>query len=342
MIMGKKKLSLLFLSLAGLLAVEASGSTLQFKVSEKTTDADSGRSLVFESKALGDVSFSVTGLGVIKSGELEEGATAEIRFKKDGIVQFRIGEGKNQESGVVPVRAEKQAWVLITGTAFVPRAEPSPPPVASGIEFAPLAQDEFHFKNPYGAAFDKLSTSEKIRMVLESPKTGELTRDERRNLLGFLHNQKGVEEANAGQVDAAEKSLRTAIDYMGEHDRVLSNLAYVSAVQGNNLALSGDLRNGEEKLTYALKLLEKTDNPNLKSQVDTALSGVYTKMGLDLPSTERRKKKRSSARLLNSTQGSTSRSSNWVRSPMPTMSSRRHWIFTRLRIGTPPNRRSPR
>ncbi|MCA9448625.1 MAG: hypothetical protein KC931_15995, partial [Candidatus Omnitrophica bacterium] len=145
-------------------------------------------------------------------------------------------------------------------------------------------------KNPYGATFDKLSTPEKIRMVMESPKTSELSRDERRNLLGFLYNQKGVEEANAKNFNEAEKSLKTAIDYMGEHGRVVSNLAFVTAVQGNNLALAGDLREGEKQLEFALKLLDKTENPELKKQVNSALSGVYTKMGLDLPSTDRGRK----------------------------------------------------
>lgn len=282
--MGKTKSALAVLCL--LVTIPGAASTLQFQVSDSPVE-EGGRKLVFLSEAKGRVSYSVSGLGTIKSGTLPEGATAEVRFKSDGVVQFKIGSGKNQESGVAPIGEGKIARVLISGVAFTPKIESAPAQPGAAFDYQPAVGDQFVFRNPYGPAFEKLTTAEKIRMVQTSSETQKLTREEKNDLLGFLFNQKGVEEANTRRFDEAEKSLRTARSHLGNKGRVVSNLAFVTAVQGNEAALAGDLKKGQARLEESLELLSETEDPVLLKQVHSALAGIYTKQGMNLPGSDR-------------------------------------------------------
>jgi tetratricopeptide (TPR) repeat protein len=244
------------------------------------------------SEARGAVAISLTGLGSIKSTRLVTGASETYRYTKSGILQYRAGKGKTEVRDVLPVDVGKVTRMTIVGLGAEPTPTPAAPvPAETAIDYRPQPDNQIQIRHPFGPAFEKLSTAEKIRMVETSPDTGKMPAGDRDKLLGFLLNQRGVEEVGKGSYSEAIASLRRADGYLPELGAIDQNLAFATAMQSNQKRKLGFLDAAETGYGEALKILERAPQPHLESQIHSALASVYVEQAKNLSVTNQTRKK---------------------------------------------------
>ena len=239
--------------------------------------------LLIQSSVEGSINFSVSGAGAIRSGNLIAGASATYQYKKPGVLQFSFGTGPDRIKGIASLEKGKRTEVVVTGEVALPK--PDPPPLAppqSDFSFEPVSEGSIQIRNPFGPAFEKLTASQKIMMVEESQQAAVLTAEEKNRLLGFLYNQKGVEEANSRLFREAETSLLEARKRIPEERATRLNLIYVIAADANGKRGEGKFTESERRFQEALRMLEETPDSNLETQIRTALANLYVEEALTL------------------------------------------------------------
>lgn len=264
---------------------------VEARVRQVDSEDDSLR-LVVQSSAQGTIAFSVTGAGAIRSGNLTSGASATYRYKKPGVLQFSLGTGPDKIKGIAQLERGKRTELIVSGQVASPMPEDEPvPPPNSELSFQPVTGGAIQVRNPFGPVFEKLSTTQKIRMVEESKQAEDLSTEEKNRLLGFLYNQKGVEEANSRLFRQAETSLLEAKKRIPDERATRLNLIFVIAADANKKRAEGKLLESGRRFQEALRLLEETTDPNLDSQIRAALANLYVEQAASLADANKSGKK---------------------------------------------------
>jgi hypothetical protein len=236
----------------------------------------------------GEVRFICVGAGFLKTATLVKGASEILKPPTPAVYQYRLHAGGGQQRGILKVEEGKRTEVILTGDY----ATVTPPHLESesqDLDYHP-ATESLAIPNPFGPAFEKLSIDEKLRLVQESPDAQKLSPPERTQLLGFLYNEKGVQEAGKKNYATAEEVLRKAQQMLPGESTVKQNLAFAIAGNGNQQRLAGSYTSSEKKLTEALGLAEGTGDESLASQIHQALAALFVDQAIAMPGSELRRR----------------------------------------------------
>ncbi len=236
----------------------------------------------------GEVRFVCVGKGYLKTATLVKEASAVLIPPTPAVYQYRLHAGAEKYRGSLKVEAGMRTEVAIFGDYA------ATPSIRAGndsedLEYHP-STEPLTIPNPFGPAFEKLSIEEKLRLVQESPDAQRLSSQERNQLLGFLYNEKGVQEAGKKNYAMAEEVLRKASQLLPGEVTVKQNLAFAIAGNGNQQRLSGSYASSEKKLTEAQNLAEGTGDTQLSAQIRLALAALYVDQALAMPGSEQKRR----------------------------------------------------
>ncbi len=236
----------------------------------------------------GEVRFICVGRGYLKTATLVKDASAVFYPPNPAVYQYRIQAGDTQQRGTLKVETGKCTEVILSG-AYTSVIPPHLEYESEDLEYQP-STGSFTLPNPFGPAFEKLSIDEKLRLAEEGSDAQKLSSLERTQLLGFLYNEKGVQEASKKNYAIAEEVLRKAERMLPGETVVKQNLAFAIAGNGNQQRLAGSYSLSEKKLTEAQGLAEGTGDEKLAAQIRLALAALYVDQALAMPGSEKRRR----------------------------------------------------